>query len=58
MAKKETLTFLGLPRCEPAALDGQQVAILGIAEASPYDFEKRSHSARTGARPPPIDRPI
>ncbi|WP_340317521.1 arginase family protein [Rhizorhabdus argentea] len=47
MAKKDALTFLGLPHCDPADLDGQQVAILGVAEASPYAFEKRSHSAKS-----------
>ena len=46
MAKKKP-TFLGVPRCDPAGLEAAKVAVLGVAEASPYVFEKRSHSHKS-----------
>jgi agmatinase len=46
MVKKRSPTFLNLPRADLSDLTGATVAVLGAAEASPYEFERRSHSAR------------
>lgn len=45
MAKTKA-TFLGIPHCDPTSLGEAKVVVLGVAEASPYDHEKRSHSHR------------
>jgi len=45
MARQKQPSFIDLPRASLDDLAGVSIAVLGASEASPYPFEKRSHSA-------------
>ena len=45
MPDRNPLTFLGLPARTLDTLSNEQIAILGIPDATPYEPGKRSHSA-------------